>query len=64
MKRTILLIFGILMMLGLSSCGGCDRGTAFWKGESRMCVDGVQYLQFTSGASVAYNTNGTIKTCK
>jgi hypothetical protein len=32
-------------------------------GGTEECVDGVLYLQFTSGASVAYSKDGKIKTC-
>jgi len=58
-----LLVLGLL--LGFSSgCDGCSRNVANWRGHSTMCVDGVVYIQFASGASVGYNTDGTIKTCK
>ena len=59
-------IFGILSIcILLSACGYTDRKlAAFTGGASKTCVDGVEYLQFTSGASVAYNKDGTIKTCE
>jgi hypothetical protein len=48
----------------LSGCGWFDRKiAAATGGPSKTCVDGVLYLQFTSGASVAYNPDGTVKTC-
>jgi len=47
----------------LSGCGKFDRGVAKWTGSAEVCVDGVRYLQFTSGASVKYNRDGTIATC-
>jgi hypothetical protein len=34
--------------------------TAAW---SRVCVAGVSYLQFTSGASVEWTPGGKVKTC-
>lgn len=54
------------MVLGLSvlsGCGAIERETAYFTGHSKICVDGVQYLQFTSGATVQYNADGTVKTC-
>lgn len=60
MKKIIL---AIVLVIPLSGCGAFDRATAVATGFSRMCVDGVSYIQFTSGATVAYNTNGTVKTC-
>lgn len=53
-----------LMVLLLSSCGKVDRWWASWTGNSEVCIDGVTYIQFISGASVKYNTNGTIATCQ
>lgn len=59
MKTTL-----VLSILALSGCGYIDRKLAGYTGDgTRTCVDGVLYLQFTSGASVAYNPDGSIKTC-
>lgn len=45
-------------------CGAVDRSLAKFTGDAtETCHDGVMYLQFTSGASVAYNKDGTVKTC-
>lgn len=38
-------------------------GGAKVTGYTKQCVGGVVYYQFTSGSSVAYNTDGTIKLC-
>lgn len=55
----------ILLSLFLSSCGATDRFFASMTGNgSETCVDGVLYLQFTSGVSVKYLPNGMIATCK
>jgi uncharacterized protein YxeA len=59
-----LLVILLLLLLSITGCGYFERLFATTKGYSRMCVDGVEYIQFTSGATVAYNTNGTIKTCR
>jgi uncharacterized protein YceK len=47
----------ILVMLALatilSGCGSMDRSLAKLTGDAtKTCVDGVTYLQFTSGAAV------------
>lgn len=47
----------------LCSCGVAEKFTDGIAGSSYVCVNGVQYIQFTSGASVAYNRDGTIRTC-
>lgn len=59
MKYLLVLLF----LLIISACGSFQRGIATYTGYSKICVDGVEYLQFTSGASVSYNINGTIKVC-
>lgn len=60
MKLTALTIFAALMVSG---CGFVDRITATATGYSTVCVDGVEYLQFTSGASVSYTKDGKVKSC-
>lgn len=60
MKKLIILS-AVLM---LSGCGKVDRMVAGWTGSaSTSCESGVLYYQFTSGAAVAYNTDGTVKLC-
>ena len=62
MKRLSILILGALLLTG---CGQFDRAKAKWTGDaSETCHDGVIYLQFTSGATVKYNKDGTIATCE
>ncbi len=64
MSRTFLTIAAIsLLGFTLSGCGWFDRVTASTTGWSRICVGGVSYLQFTSGASVEYTSDGKVKTC-
>lgn len=61
MKTTILILLTAALLAG---CGQVDRALSMVTGDaSRVCVDGVQYLQFTSGASVAYTPDGKVKTC-
>jgi hypothetical protein len=54
----------LCLILLLTGCGVTDRVGAGLSGFSRICVDGVQYLQFTSGATVAYGPDGKVKVCK
>ena len=60
MKYTAL----ILVALSLAACGKIDRIEAAITGSSKVCVDGVSYIQFTSGASVQYDQAGKVVTCK
>lgn len=60
--KKIFLTFALI--LSLSGCGAIDRSLASLTGDaSKTCVDGVEYLQFTSGVSVAYTKDGRVKTC-
>ena len=53
-----------LIALAMSGCGRSDKWVAGITGSSEMCIDGVSYLQFTSGASVKYDKNTRqIATC-
>lgn len=52
-----------LTMLSLIGCGQVSRSTAALTGYSVECVDGVNYIQFTSGSTVKYNRDGTVNTC-
>lgn len=60
MKTAILILLATAAMTG---CGYIDRATATATGFARACVDGVEYLQFTSGATVAYTRDGKVKAC-
>ena len=45
----------IALALTLSGCGGFDRFKARLTGNAtETCIDGVVYLQFTSGATIKY----------
>ena len=55
----------VITVLFLSGCGFISREKAkLFGGASTVCVEGVLYLQFPSGSSVAYNQDGTIKKCE
>ena len=60
MKKVIVVVAVLL----LAGCGKADRAIASWTGGgTTSCEGGVEYLQFTSGVSVAYTPDGKIKTC-
>lgn len=52
-----------ILALSFVGCGQVSRVGAAWTGHSTVCVDGVNYVQFTSGATVKYNRDGSINTC-
>jgi hypothetical protein len=54
------ILFAALMLAG---CGAADRIGANVTGYVRQCIDGVEYLQFSSGTSVAYTRDGKVKAC-
>lgn len=61
MKKLIVLL---LATLALTGCGRFDRWIAGWTGDGvETCVDGVKYLQFTSGVTVKYTREGKVWTC-
>jgi hypothetical protein len=50
--------------LSLAACGRVDRAVAGITGDaSETCIDGVTYLQFTSGATVKVDQNGKPVSC-
>lgn len=53
----------VLLLLIFAACGRFERKIADMTGHSEMCIDGVKYIQFTSGASVKYTKEGRIATC-
>ena len=52
-----------LALVALVSRGFFNRVDQTITGVSATCIDRVVYLQFARGASVAYTTDGKIKTC-
>lgn len=54
----------LISLLSLASCGAFSRGVAELSGHSSHCIDGVEYYQFASGSTVAFNPNGTVRACK
>ncbi len=58
------LIITICLAVMLSACGAVDRQAASLTGYSKVCVDGVVYLQFTSGSAVQVDAMGKPVVCK
>ncbi len=56
-------VVALACALALSGCGGLDRTTAKWTGYAKTCVDGVSYIQFTSGAVKQEDINGKNVPC-
>jgi hypothetical protein len=62
MKLFLIAVIIVLAMV-LSGCGQGAKIAAKITGYSMHCIDAVEYIQFTNGATVKYNTDGTISTC-
>ena len=59
----LVILFVLIFML--AGCGKVDRMVAGWTGDATStCKHGVEYLQFTSGATIAYNPDGSVRTCQ
>lgn len=54
----------IVAMSVLSACAVGERINTAVTGHTTQCIDGVEYVQFASGASVAYSPDGKVKTCR
>lgn len=58
-------ITALTLVLTLTGCGYVERiGGSITGGGFESCVDGVTYLQFTSGVTVKYLPDGKVATCK
>lgn len=56
-------LFVLPAIIALAGCGSMERATAKWTGYSEICVDGVTYIQFTSGATVKVDREGKPVAC-
>ncbi len=54
----------ILGLLSLTGCGIWNRTVANFVEYQKTCVEGVQYLQFPSGATVQYDKENNVVVCK
>jgi major membrane immunogen (membrane-anchored lipoprotein) len=63
MKKSVFAM-AVAAALMLSACGQVDRSlAAITGGASKSCVDGVTYLQFTSGSTVQVDRTGKPVPC-
>lgn len=53
-----------LVCFALVGCGKFDKLSADISGHSIMCVQGVSYVQFSSGSSPLYSIDGKLVSCK
>lgn len=60
--RNYILILSILTLL--SGCGWVNRAKGYLTGYSLVCVNGVTYIQFPTGASPMYTLDGKLVACK
>lgn len=59
------MFIALAITFSLIACGYVDRAVVTATGNAtETCVDGVAYLQFTSGASVKYNLEGKPVACR
>lgn len=59
------IVFVSLLCMSLVGCGWFDRYSATVTGSaSKVCVDGVTYLQFTSGVAVQVDKTGKPVECQ
>jgi uncharacterized protein YceK len=58
------LLLAIAITIPLAGCGVWDRTVAHYTGYSELCVDGVTYIQFTSGAAAKQKLDGSLVACK
>lgn len=57
-------VLTLLVLLSSAACGKIDNTVAAWTGNAtKICVDGVTYLQFTSGAAVQLDRSGKPVPC-
>lgn len=55
----------MVSVLVLHGCGKWDKEkAALLGGASKVCVDGVEYLQFTSGVTPSFSQDGKLKKCE
>jgi hypothetical protein len=56
-------MFIAITAIALTGCGMVEKTNAELRGYSKICVDGVTYLQFTSGATVQVDLQGNPIAC-
>jgi hypothetical protein len=54
----------IALLVWITGCARFDLLVPHPTKLSESCIDGVKYIQFPSGASVKYTTDGRVSTCE
>lgn len=57
-------IYVLPIVLILSGCGWLNRADAYLRSFSLLCVQGVTYVQFPTGASPLYTLDAKLVPCK
>lgn len=58
-------IFLLIILICLMGCGNLKRWASGITGDpSEYCYKGVKYLQFPSGATVAFDQDGKVSKCQ
>lgn len=52
-----------LTFIAFSACGKLNKTIANYRGYGEICIHGVKYLQFPSGATVEYDDKGHVVLC-
>jgi hypothetical protein len=60
----IVLLLVTILGLGYFKSGKFQKTKAEYLGYSEICIEGVTYLQFSSGATVKYNKDGSLAACQ
>lgn len=63
MRKLISVSIVSILALTLAGCGKISRITANFTGYDTVCVAGVQYIQFSSGATVQVDQTGKPISC-
>ena len=64
MKNIRCVAIALIASLLFTGCGWFDRQvSSFTGGAAKTCIDGVTYLQFTSGAAVQVDKEGKPVPC-
>ena len=58
------IFIAIILAASMSGCGSFARMAAYTTGYTKVCVDGITYLQFPSGSSVQVDKDGKPALCK
>lgn len=64
MKQVFALSLIVIIATTLTACGKIGQLEAYSTGYSKICIDQVTYIQFTSGATVHTDQTGKPVPCK